>query len=87
MIWAFAVAVILLVLAGLSNVALQRRVKQLQDEVNHLRDGQDLAERVSYLVHAGRTREAVALHSRATGMNPNESRHAVAVIAKHNPQL
>ena len=87
MMWALIVVSVLLVLVVLSNIALTKRVKQLAAEVNHLRQGQDLATRVSYLVHHDRLSEAVAIYAKETGMNLKDSKHAVRVIAKHNPQL
>ena len=59
MTWAFVIALILLVLVALSNFALQKRVRQLEQEVTDLRSGQDISQRVSYLVHNGREVEAI----------------------------
>lgn len=87
MTWAFVVAVVLLVLVAASNVALSKRVKQLEAEVNDLRSGQDVSQRVSYLVHKGRQVEAIALYRKATGLGLAESKNAVEVIARNNPQL
>lgn len=87
MLWALIIVVILLVLVGISNLALQKQVKHLQQEVLDLRAGQDVSERVSYLAHHGREVEAIAVYRKATGLGLAESRAAVQVIARHNPQL
>lgn len=87
MTWAFVVAVILLLLVALSNFALQKRVKQLEEEFTDLRSGQDVSQRVSYLVHKGREVEAIALYRKATGLGLAESKNAVGVIARNNPQI
>ena len=87
MVWALVIVSVLLVLVALSNWALQKRMKQLEAEIEHLRSGQDVATRVAYLMHAGRAPEAVTLYAKATGINLAESKRAVEVIANHNPQL
>lgn len=87
MLWALVIVSVLLVLVAASNFALQKRLRQLSAEVSDLRSGQDVSERVSYLVHHGREMEAAALYRQATGLNLAESRAAVQVIAKNNPQL
>lgn len=87
MLWALIAVSVLLVLVGLSNFVLQKRVRQLTAEVNHLRQDHDLATRVSYLVHNGRVAEATAIYAKETGMSVRDSKHAVTVIAKHNPQI
>lgn len=87
MLWALIIAVVLLVLVALSNLALQKQVKHLQDEVTDLRADQDVSERVSYLVHRGRAVEAIALYRKATGLGLAQSKNAVDVIARNNPQL
>lgn len=87
MLWALIIAVVLLVLVAASNLALQKQVRNLQAEITDLRAGQDISERVSYLAHHGREVEAVALYRKATGLTIAESRAAVEVIARNNPQL
>lgn len=87
MLWALIAVSVLLVVVILGNIALTKRVKQLSDEVNYLRAGHDLATRVSYLMHAGRRGEAIALYAKESGMSVADSKHAVEVIAKHNPQI
>lgn len=87
MVWALVVAVVLLLLIGWSNLTLQKQVRHLQKEITDLRAGQDLSERVSYLVHKGREIEAIAMYRSATGLGLLESKNAVEVIAKNNPQL
>lgn len=66
MVWALVVAVVLLLLIGWSNLTLQKQVRHLQEEITDLRAGQDLSERVSYLVHKGREIEAIAMYRSAT---------------------
>lgn len=87
MVWALVVAVVLLLLIGWSNLTLQKQVRHLQEEITDLRAGQDLSERVSYLVHKGREIEAIVMYRSATGLGLLESKNAVEVIAKNNPQL
>ena len=87
MTWAFVIALILLVLVALSNFALQKRVRQLEQEVTDLRSGQDISQRVSYLVNNGREVEAIAVYRQATGLGLVESKSAVEVIARNNPQI
>lgn len=87
MTWAFVIALILLVLVALSNFALQKRVRQLEQEVTDLRSGQDISQRVSYLVNNGREVEAIAVYRKATGLGLAESKSAVEVIARNNPQI
>ena len=87
MVWALVVAVVLLLLIGWSNLTLQKQVRHLQEEITDLRAGQDLSERVSYLVHKGREIEAISMYRSATGLGLLESKNAVEVIAKNNPQL
>ena len=87
MTWAFVIALIRLVLVALSNFALQKRVRQLEQEVTDLRSGQDISQRVSYLVNNGREVEAIAVYRKATGLGLVESKSAVEVIARNNPQI
>lgn len=87
MIWALVAALILLVLVMMSNFAMQKRMKQLEEEVTDLRSGQDVAQRVSYLMHKGRQVEAIQIYRKATGLGLAGSKNAVEVIAKNNPQL
>lgn len=87
MLWVLVAVIVLLVLVALSNLAMQKQVKALQEEITHLRAGQDISERVSYLVHTGRMPEAIAMYRKATGLGLAESKSAVEIIAKNNPQL
>lgn len=87
MLVALIIVSVLLVLAVFFVLALQKQVAALTKEVEQLRSGQDISERISYLVHSGREVEAIAVYRRATGLGLAESRNAVAVIAKNNPQL
>lgn len=87
MVWALVAAVVLLILIAASNLALQKRTRQLEAEIAHLRQGQDVSERVSYLVHQGQMPEAIAVYRKATGFGLAESKRAVEIIAKHNPEV
>ena len=87
MLWALIVVCVLLVLVALSNWALQKRLRQLTEEVEHLRSGQDVATRVAYLVHHNRTPEAMQIYAKATGMTLREAKVAVEIIAKNNPEI
>lgn len=87
MVWALVIVSVLLVLVAASNWALQKRLRQLSDEVEHLRSGHDISQRVSYLVHNGRLPEAMQVYAKATGMNLREAKVAVEIIAKNNPQI
>lgn len=88
MLWVIIIIeFILLVLAVVGSWGLLKRTRQLTDEVEYLRQGHDISQRVSYLMHNGRAGEAIAIYAKATGMSVGEAKTAVQIIAKHNPQI